>query len=66
MNTHELGKLYQNNKDILIQQLSAEVKSEWVIVVKCQLSNFSAISWWEQVNFQWNYDEVYIVLDQHA
>jgi hypothetical protein len=28
MNTHELGKLYQNDKDIQIQQLSAEVKSE--------------------------------------
>ena len=27
---------------------------------------FSAISWQEQVNFQWDDDEVCIVLDQHA
>jgi hypothetical protein len=39
--------------------------SEWVIVVKRQLSNFSAISWREQDNFQWNNDEVCFVLDQH-
>ena len=31
---------------------------EWVSVVKCQLSNFSAISWREQVNYQWDDDEV--------
>jgi hypothetical protein len=24
---------------------------EWVVVVQCQLSKFSAISWQEQVNF---------------
>ena len=30
-----------------------------------QFSNFSAISWREQVNFQWD-DEVRFVLDQHA
>jgi hypothetical protein len=28
--------------------------SEWVIIVLCQLTNFSTISWWEQVNFQWD------------
>jgi hypothetical protein len=27
---------------------------------------FSAISWQEQVNFQWGDDEVFFVLDQHA
>ena len=37
-----------------------------VIVVQRQLSNFSAISWREQVNFQLNDDEVSFVLDQHA
>ena len=31
-----------------------------------QLSNFSAIPWWEQVNFQWDDDEVFFVLDQHT
>jgi hypothetical protein len=40
--------------------------NEWVIVVWRQLSNFSAISWQEQVNFQWNDDEVHFVLDQQA
>jgi hypothetical protein len=28
--------------------------------------SFSAISWPEQVNFQWNDDEVWFVLDQHS
>jgi hypothetical protein len=40
--------------------------SEWVIVVKRQLSNYSAISWREQVNVQWDDDGVRIVLDEHA
>ena len=39
--------------------------SEWVIVVR-QLTNFSAISWQEQINFQWDDDEVRFALDQHA
>jgi hypothetical protein len=40
--------------------------SEWVSEW-CQLSNFSATSWREQDNFQWNDDdEVHFVLDQHA
>ena len=37
--------------------------SKWVIVVYHQLSNFSAILWPEQVNFQWDDDEVCFVLD---
>ena len=41
-------------------------KSEWVIVVQRQFSNFSTISWREQVNFQWDDDEVRVVLDKHA
>ena len=41
-------------------------ESKWVIVVKRQFSNFSAISWREQVNFQWYDDEGRFVLDQHA
>jgi len=28
--------------------------------------NISVISWWEQVNFQWDDDEICFVLDQHA
>ena len=41
--------------------------SEQVIVVWHQLSNFSAMSWGEQVNFQWDDDdnEARFVLDQH-
>ena len=40
---------------------------EWVIVAYRKLSNVSlAISWREQVNFQWDDDEVRFVLDQHA
>jgi len=31
--------------------------SERVIVVYHQLSNFSGVSWWEQVNFQWDDDD---------
>jgi hypothetical protein len=27
---------------------------------------FSAISWQEQVNFQWDDDDICFVLDQHA
>jgi len=27
---------------------------------------FSAISWWEQVNYQWDDDEVRLVQNQHA
>ena len=37
-----------------------------MIVVKRQLSNFSAKSWREQVNFQRDYDDTRLVLDQHA
>jgi hypothetical protein len=36
------------------------------IVVQRQLSNFLAISWREQVCFQWDDDEVCFVLDQHV
>ena len=43
-----------------------EQMSEWVIVAEHQLSNFTAISWWKQVSFQWDDDEVHFVLDQHA
>jgi hypothetical protein len=40
--------------------------SEWLIVVYRQFRNFSAISWRELVNFQWDDDEVCFVLNQHA
>jgi hypothetical protein len=32
----------------------------------CLTQQFSAISWQEQVNFQWDDDDVCFVLDQHA
>jgi hypothetical protein len=53
---------YQKKSPFWYQQ----IKSKWVIVAKCQLSNISAISWREQVNFQWDYDEVRFVLDQRS
>ena len=37
-----------------------------MIVVLRQFSNFSSISWREQVNFQRDDDEVRFVLDQYA
>jgi len=42
---------------------------EWVslvIDIQLHLSNVSTISWREQVNFNWDDDEVHFVLDQHA
>jgi len=39
--------------------------SEREIVILRQFSNFSAISLREEVNFQWDDDEVRFVLDQH-
>jgi hypothetical protein len=41
--------------------------SEWVSECCLTLTQqFSAISWREQVNFQWDDDEVRFVLYQHA
>ena len=37
-----------------------------MIVVQRHLGNFSALSWREQVSFQLDDDEVYLILDQHA
>jgi hypothetical protein len=42
------------------------IMSEWMIVLKPQLKSFSTISWQEQVNFQWEDDDVRFVLDKHA
>ena len=36
------------------------------VIVKLKFSNSSAKLWREQVNFQWDDDEVCFVLDQHA
>ena len=38
--------------------------SEWLIL-NANSAIFLAISWREQVNFQWDDDEVLFVLDQH-
>ena len=43
-----------------------DFQREWVVVVQRQFRNFSAISWLEQVNFQWDDNEVRFVLNQHA
>ena len=39
--------------------------SEWLIL-NANSAIFLAISWREQVNFQWDDDEILFVLDQHA
>ena len=39
--------------------------SEWLLLTPNQ-QFFSYVSWQEQVNFQWDDDEVRFVLDQHA
>jgi anti-anti-sigma regulatory factor len=45
----------------------SEWVSEWLLFnPNSLLINFSAVSWREQVNFQWNDVEVRFVLDQHA
>jgi hypothetical protein len=59
---------YFRNKNINKKNTINKIrpKSEWVIVVWHQLSNFPAISWREQGNFQWDDDDVRFVLDQYA
>ena len=42
--------------------INLKLLSEWLLFN----ANFSVISWQEQVNFQWDDDEVGFVLDQHA
>ena len=39
---------------------------EWASDCCLTIQQFPAISWREQVNFQWDDDEVRSVLDQHA
>jgi hypothetical protein len=39
--------------------------SEWLLL-SANSAIYLAISWREQVNFQWDDDEVCFVLDQHA
>ena len=39
--------------------------SKWLLF-NAKFRTFSALSWREQVNFQWDEDEVRFVLDQHA
>jgi hypothetical protein len=39
---------------------------ERMIVALQQVSNLSAISWWEQVSFRWDDDDARFVLYQHV
>jgi hypothetical protein len=67
------GQLFQWASTIKIQ-LSVEKRCQEMDRIKdfcifwnfwgplCQFSSFSAISWWEQVNFQWDDDEFRFVL----
>jgi hypothetical protein len=52
-------------KNILINDWVGGWVSEWVSV-QSKFSKFSAISWREQVTFQWDDDDVRFVLYQHA
>jgi hypothetical protein len=46
--------------------MGSKTMTEWVIVVNANSAICSAISWREQLSFQWDDDEVRFVLDQHA
>ena len=41
------------------------IYKQWVIVIKCQMGNCSAVSWQELIIFQWDDDDPF-VLDQIA
>ena len=60
---YDHGNLTFINWNSFITKILKEM-GEWVIVVQCQISNFSAISWQGQVTFQWDYDDVSFLLDQ--
>jgi hypothetical protein len=51
---------------ILYTDKSTDWVSVLVIVAFRQTHQFSAMSWREQVNFQWDDDEVCFVLDQQS
>ena len=51
---------------MLINKKNKLRKGKQVILWLLFNTILSAISWWEQVNFQWDDDEVRFVLDQHA
>ena len=53
---HQNMSLFSEGETII----NLQVMSEWLL-----LTNFSAISWQEQVKFQWDDDEVRNLLDQH-
>ena len=57
------GKADPSITSILCELVGETIISEWVI---CSLTPTAAISWLEQLNFQWDHDEVRFVLDQHA
>jgi len=60
----------KSKESILLQKKTTKEqpeKSEWVSDCwSMPTQHFSAISWWEKINFQWDDDEVRFVLDQHA
>jgi hypothetical protein len=37
-----------------------------IMLINANIVILSAISWREQINFQWDYDDIRFVLDQHA
>ena len=61
--TYNTRKADPSITSILCELVGETIISEWVI---CSLTPTAAISWLEQLNFQWDDDEVRFVLDQHA
>ena len=59
--------MWMKGSNSKLNYITIDHESKWVS--NCCLTpiqQFSAISWREQVNFQWDDDEVRFVLDQHA
>lgn len=49
----------------VVVSLAEESVNEYVIAVKCQVSNFAVYKWQEQVSFWWDDDDICFVQDQH-
>jgi hypothetical protein len=61
---NEVSSSFFAVKNVYESNIYTCINSEWLLFN--QFSNFSAISWREQDDFQWDDDEVRFVLDQHA
>ena len=62
LNTINLTSICDNTSILILKNISSSSVSILMLVL-CQLGNFSATSWREQDNFQWDYG-ICFVLDQ--